>query len=273
VPADSQYAELPRPRGELQHQYGPQVRILSHPWAMTMLAQLCAEETHQPLANDLVKALYDWLLAEVASREFAAGHTVSATRMAAYHPNEGVYEGELLDREQKVVVVDIARAGIIPGMRFFDGLNRLLLPSGIRQDHVFMNRVTNEAGEVTGVDMSGSKIGGPIDGATVIIPDPMAATGSSTGEVLRLYQEEVEGEARQMLAVHLIVTPEYVKRITTDVPDTRIYAIRLDRGLSAADVLQTIPGERWSDEKGLNQSQYIVPGGGGFGEVMNNAWV
>ncbi len=271
--ADSQYTKLPRPQGELQHHYGPQVHILSHPWAMTMLAQLCAEETHQPRANDLVRALYDWLLTQLASREFTACQTQSATRMAADHPEAGLYEGELLERDQEVVVVDIARAGIIPGMRFFDGLNRLLHPAGIRQDHVFMNRVTNEAGEVTGVDMSGSKIGGPVEGSTVVIPDPMAATGSSTAEVLRLYRDDVEGEAQKMVVVHLIVTPEYVKRITTEFPNTIIYAIRLDRGLSAADVLQTIPGERWSEEKGLNQSQYIVPGGGGFGEVMNNAWV
>jgi len=240
---------------------------------MSILAQLCAKGTHQPRANDLVKALYDWLLTELASREFTVNPTQSATRMAADHPAAGVYEGELLDRDQQVVVVDIARAGIIPGMRFFDGLNRLLHPSGVRQDHVFMNRVTNEAGEVTGVDLSGSKIGGPITESTVLIPDPMAATGSSIAEVLRLYREEVEGTPKKLVVIHLIVTPEYLQRITSKFPNTIIYAIRLDRGLSAPDVLQTMPGERWSEEKGLNQSQYIVPGGGGFGEVMNNAWV
>jgi uracil phosphoribosyltransferase len=29
---------------------------------------------------------------------------------------------------------------------------------------------------------------------------------------------------------------------------------------------------RWSEESGLTDKQYIVPGGGGFGEIMNNAW-
>jgi len=49
--------------------------------------------------------------------------------------------------------------------------------------------------------------------------------------------------------------------------------MRLDRGLSPPDVLAAVPGERWDDERGLNEHQYIVPGGGGLGEVMNNAFV
>ena len=136
-----------------------------------------------------------------------------------------------------------------------------------------MNRVTDSAGQVTGVDLSGSKIGGPIEKAVVFIPDPMAATGASTAEVIRLYKEEVPGDARQIVVVHLIVTPEYVKRITTEFPNVRIYAIRMDRGLSESEVLSKPPGQDSAAEKGLNNHQYIVPGGGGFGEVINNAWV
>jgi hypothetical protein len=49
--------------------------------------------------------------------------------------------------------------------------------------------------------------------------------------------------------------------------------VRLDRGLSPADVLKTPLGTHWDRERGLNQKDYIVPGGGGFGEVMNNAYV
>ena len=52
-----------------------------------------------------------------------------------------------------------------------------------------------------------------------------------------------------------------------------VYAVRLDRGLSPPDVLETGLGERWDEERGLNDHQYIVPGGGGFGELMNNSWI
>ena len=31
--------------------------------------------------------------------------------------------------------------------------------------------------------------------------------------------------------------------------------------------------KRWEKERGLDDKQYIVPGGGGFGEIMNNAYV
>ncbi len=192
--------------------------------------------------------------------------------MAEHHPR-GCYVGEVLDPDQRVVVVDVARAGMLPSSRFYRGLNLLLSPEGVRQDHIFMNRVTDESGAVVGVNMSGSKIGGDIDGATLLVPDPMGATGSSIGRVFRHYDEQVEGTPAKVVAVHLIVTPEYVRRITSEFPQVRIYAIRLDRGLSDPAVLATVPGEHWEDESGLNEHHYIVPGAGGLGEVLNNAWV
>jgi uracil phosphoribosyltransferase len=269
---DIQYQNLPRPEGEIQHRYGENVHILSQPYPMSLLARLCSEPCIQPEVNTLVRQLFAWMFGEVASRELPTVKTQTVTRMGATHP-EGVYDGEHIDAAQAAVVVDIARAGILPGGVFYDALNVLLDPTLVRQDHVFMNRVTDENGQVTGVDLSGSKIGGPVDEAVVFIPDPMAATGASTAEVIRLYKEEVPGDPRQIVVVHLIVTPEYVQRITSQFPDVQIYAIRMDRGLSAPQVLEQVPGADWTAEKGLNNHQYIVPGGGGFGEVINNAWV
>jgi uracil phosphoribosyltransferase len=71
--------------------------------------------------------------------------------------------------------------------------------------------------------------------------------------------------------MHLIVTPEYLWRMRSNHPEVVIYAIRLDRGLSNRTVLRCPPGERWAEERGLNDRHYIVPGGGGFGELLNNA--
>ena len=71
----------------------------------------------------------------------------------------------------------------------------------------------------------------------------------------------------------MIVTPEYLKAVTGAFPDVQIYAVRLDRGLSSPEVLEQVPEAAWDQERGLNEQQYIVPGGGGFGEIMNNAWV
>ncbi len=271
--SDVQYSPLPRPVGEVEHNYGDSVHILSHPWAMSMLDQLCSPDTTQPAVNELVEQAFGWLMTEVSSRELTTHSVESPTRMAPLHPKEGVYRGEVIVRDQPAVVVDIARAGIIPGLVFYNRLNYLLEPAGVRQDHIFMNRVTDESGQVIGVNLSGSKIGGSIDGSTLIIPDPMAATGSSIASVLRMYRDNVEGTARRIVVVHLIITPEYIKRITDEFKEVQIYAIRLDRGLSTERALQNIPGHDTDGERGLNENHYIVPGGGGLGEVINNAWV
>jgi hypothetical protein len=60
--------------------------------------------------------------------------------------------------------------------------------------------------------------------------------------------------------------------MTAEHPEVFIYAVRLDRGASPAEVLKEKPGVRWAEESGLTDMQYIVPGGGGFGEIMNNAF-
>jgi uracil phosphoribosyltransferase len=170
-----------------------------------------------------------------------------------------------------VIIVDVARAGIMPSQLFFDGLCTLLDPGAVRQDHIFMQRVTNDKGEVTGVDMSGSKIGGPVNERLVIIPDPMGATGSSMIRTMDHYRERSEGRPTRFVCVNLIVTPQYVKRLVSEAPDVTIHAVRLDRGLSPQEVLDRAPGELWDRETGLNAEDYIVPGAGGVGELINNA--
>jgi hypothetical protein len=66
------------------------------------------------------------------------------------------------------------------------------------------------------------------------------------------------------------VTPEFIRHVTTHLPDVRIYALRVDRGLSLPDVLATTPGTRWDEERGLDRKDCIVPGAGGLGELINN---
>ena len=103
--------------------------------------------------------------------------------------------------------------------------------------------------------------------------DPMGATGSSINSALTHYKTRLEGVPKKCITMHLIVTPEYLRHVRTHHPDVIVYALRLDRGLSPTDVLACTPGERWDDERGLNEHHYIVPGGGGLGEVMNNSFV
>ena len=265
---DSQYQTLPAPGHGVAHHYGAGVKLLSQPWAMSLLTELCRPETTQPRFNQLLTMLFDWMLPEIVGRELTKRRVRRSTRMP-----QGVYEGEIVDPTQGVVVAAMARGGIPPAQRFYDGLNQLLDPSGVRQDHLFMARKTDSSGHVVGVDVSGSKLGGGVQDATLLIPDPMGATGGSIVETLRIYRDQVQGTPRRLVCAHLIVTPEYLKRVLGEFPDARIYAVRLDRGLSSPQALAAAPGKLWDQEKGLDDHDYIVPGAGGLGELMNNAWV
>ena len=108
----------------------------------------------------------------------------------------------------------------------------------------------------------------------LLIPDPMGATGSTISKVIEQYGAEIYGRPLQDHRG----APHHHARVSAardarSIPRCIVYALRLDRGLSPADVLQTMPGERWDEERGLTDHHYIVPGGGGLGEVMNNSFV
>lgn len=255
---------------ELEHRYGDQVHILSNPYLLTELAALCSPEVVQPRFNDLIEVCYRGLLERVVCAEFPRVHAEIPTRMQAV-TEAGVYRGDVIDPETPVVTVNIARAGTFPSHVCYHQLNHLLKPSGVRQDHVVMERTTDAEGRVTGAGMHGSKIGGDVQDRMLLFPDPMAATGSSLSRVIQYYKDSVEGVPKKIIALHMIVTPDYLRTVLTAHPEVCVYALRLDRGTSPAHVFDTIPGTHWDEESGLNERHYIVPGGGGFGEILNNA--
>jgi uracil phosphoribosyltransferase len=257
---------------EIEHYYGNKVHLLSDPHIRTLLARLCDRNTHQPLINDLVDEIYRGMLAIVIGAEFPKKTKRIETRMIQ-HSEHGVFRGEVVDSETPSVTVALARAGIIPSHICFNQLLRFQNPDKVRQDHLHMNRVVNDKGEVIGVDLSGSKIGGPIDGHIVVIPDPMGATASSVCHAIKHYKETVEGIPMKIITAHLIITREYIENLHSMFPDTIVYAARLDRGLSPPWVLDEPPGKHFNLERGLNDRDYIVPGAGGLGEILNNSFV
>ena len=269
---DAFYEKIPFRLSELPHRYGDRVHLVGNPYLLSQLATLCAKGTLQPQINTLVANLYADLVKLVINQEFPRKDVAIPTRMIDHTPR-GIYQGELIDPQVRAVTVNIARAGTLPSQVTYDLLNNLLAPELVRQDHIIMSRMLNEAETVVGSNIGGAKIGGDVDHAFLLFPDPMGATGGSLSTAIGLYKEKVPGTARKIIALNLIVTPEYLKRMTTDHPDVEIYALRLDRGLSPPDVFDTLPGTHWDREKGLSDKQYIVPGGGGFGEIMNNAYV
>ncbi len=269
---DRAYDHIPYRRSEIQHLYGPNVHVLANPFLLGHLATLCSRETTQPAVNRLVRLLYEDLVRTVVAAEFPRRRVSVPTRMIASSP-QAIFEGEVIDRDVRAVTVNIARAGAVPSQVAYDLLNETLEPALVRQDHIIMSRMLGSNEEVVGAGIGGMKIGGDVEDAFLLFPDPMGATGSSLSLALDTYKKKVPGTPRKIIALHLIVTPEYLRRMKKDHPEVVVYAVRLDRGLSPHKVQGTMPGTYWDEEKGLNDHDYIVPGAGGLGEVMNNAWV
>ncbi len=239
-----------RPNYELKHEHGANYHILSEPVALTLLAKLSQPSTVQPEISYLVKELYQRLIHEVVAREFPCAELSVKTRMAESEPERGIWTGSCIDPNTRAVTVNIARAGSVPSQVCFEFLNRVLNPALVRQDHVVMARTTDTEQHVTGARFGDSKIGGDIDKAFLLFPDPMGATGSSLIEAVSHYRSY--GKATKIIALNLIVTPEYLSALKAKQPDVIVYALRLD--------------------KGLNDVQYILPGAGGLGEIMNNSY-
>jgi uracil phosphoribosyltransferase len=257
---------------EIEHRYGDNVHLLDDPLAWTQLARLCAPNTIQPEVGRLVRVLYERLSEVVLAAEFPRARMDVPTRMATLSPS-AVVRSEGIARTTKAVTVGIARAGTMPSQVVYELMNEVLEPEGVRQDHLFMSRATDAEGRVVGATWHDAKIGREMEGRYVLVPDPMGATGSSMASALTHYKTKLSGAPIRCIAMHLIVTPEYLKTMRDSHPDVVVYALRLDRGLSAPDILQTVPGTRWAEERGLDDHQYIVPGAGGVGEILNNAWV
>lgn len=269
---DLAHCSLVRPGAGAPHAYGDNLVLHGQTYPLSLLARLGHPDCHQPEVGRLAARLFEFLFNQVASTELAHHVARHPTRMTAHHADQS-YEGVCIDRAQRVVVVDVARAGILGAQLFYDRFNEILDPAGVRQDHMFVSRSLDAAGRVTGAGIAAAKIGGTIAGATLVIPDPMGATGGSLCEVLDHYERIGAGRPARAVFAHLIVTPEYVRRVHAAHPDVRIHAVRLDRGFSSSEALESLPGARPAEERGLDEHQYVVPGAGGLGEVLNNSWV
>ncbi len=256
----------------LPHQYGEDVVLFDDPFLTTLLARIGSPETGTAAVPGLVRTAYRRLLEEVLAREFPTRAQRAATRMTAQEPAAFV-QGEFLCRQTKLVLCAVIRAGILPAQACYEAALDVLPPEHVRIDFLNMSRVVDAQHQVTGVRLDGSKLGGGVDDAVVVIPDPMGATGSSVLKAASYYEALSSGPPAAIITMNLIVTPEFIRNVTAARPTAQIYAFRLDRGLSDPDVLRTVPGTHPERERGLNDHQYIVPGAGGLGEVINNVFV
>ena len=256
----------------LKHSYGHNVQILDDPYLNTLLTRLCVPSTGQPLFNDLIRQVYRGLVKHVITTTFPSKRVNVKTRMATEYP-QAVLSSEIIDTQTSTVVVDIARAGILPSQVCYDLLNGILTPNLVRQDHLIMARTVDAEEHVIGAEISGSKIGGDIEDRVLIFPDPMGATGGSLATAIEAYLARGLGVPKRIITLNLIITPEFIKRIQSIDFNVEIFAVRLDRAMSSNKALASQPGTLPDEESGLSPAAYIIPGGGGFGELMNNSWI
>ncbi len=256
---------------EVEHRYGDRVHVFDNVAVRTALARLGSPETKRADVLAHVRRVYEALLLWVTAAEFPTAEAQVPTRMAEGLPDAGVYRGDILDPRTKVVLVDVIRGGIVPAQACFEWLSSVLPEENVRLDHLNLQRVVDEDGRVCGADLTGSKIGGSVEDSILLIPDPMGATGSTVLRVLEHYRAH-HGSPAKVLVVPMIATPEFFRAVLGADAEARIYTARVDRGLSSDEVLRAVPGAMWDQERGLDDRQYIVPGAGGVGEILNNSW-
>lgn len=255
----------------LKHHYGDFVKILDLPVTNAWLARFCHPETPLNELHGLIDRLYEQLTIAFANFLLPSESAQSPTRMLSKHKDAAMVTTRIPQVAQNIVIVDIIRAGIAPSQICYRLLQQILPAHKIRLDHVVASRkIDSQSHRVIGVDLHAIKVGGPVTHAMLVIPDPMGATGRTIQTVVDYYKKAFSLEHLPIVGLHLIVTPEYLTHVR-QIPGMHVLAFRVDRGLSSSDVLATEPGLLWDQEKGLDDTDYIVPGAGGVGELLNNA--
>ena len=136
---------------------------------------------------------------------------------------------------KKVAVVPILRAGL--GM--VDGLLELLPVAKVGHIGLYRDHETHKP------VVYYCKLPEDIDKRTVILCDPMLATGGSASDAITMLKEK---GAKDIRLLNLVAAPEGVKKVQDDHPDVDIFVAALD-------------------EK-LNENCYIIPGLGDAGDRL-----
>ncbi|WP_461865380.1 uracil phosphoribosyltransferase, partial [Thermococcus sp.] len=144
-------------------------------------------------------------------------------------------EGTVIKDRRNVVIITVLRAAI----PLMEGLIKVL-------DHARVGIVSASRGKAPKfeIEMKYVKVPQIKPEDTVIIADPMIATGSTLVKVL----EEVKkyGKAKRYVIVGVLAAPEGIKKIKEAFPEAEIFVAKIDRE--------------------LNDHGYILPGLGDAGD-------
>ena len=261
-----------RPTMFQPHAYGDRTFVLREPYLLSLLARIGSKETAGTELARAVRTVYRRMLQSVLDELLPTETARVETRMAELDPR-GVWEGPTFRRDVPVVICAVLRAGVVPTHACYEAACDVLPSDQVRIDYVYAARTTSSIGEVTGTRLDGSRIGGSVENALLLIPDPMGATGGTVSSVLDLYRDYGSEQALARVAMHMIAAPEAIRSTARLDPAAHLWTCRVDRGASPEHVLGTKLGAHPELESGLNEKQYILPGAGGLGEVLTNAFI
>lgn len=134
---------------------------------------------------------------------------------------------------KKLAIVPILRAGL--GM--VSGILALVPSAKVGHIGLYRDPQTHEPHEYY------CKLPEPIDQRTIVVVDPMLATGGSASDAVAMIKQH-GGQSIKFMSI--IAAPEGLERLCTDHPDIQIYVGHLDRC--------------------LNENAYICPGLGDAGD-------
>lgn len=200
------------------------VHVLDHPLAQHYMARL-RDRTTEPAVFRSVTRQLTTLLAIEATRSLA-------TRVHQIETPLETTEAQMLD--ERMVVVPILRAGLGMLEAVVDILGEVSVGYlGLERDET-----TAEATAYY------SKLP-EIEGRTVLVVDPMLATGGSACQALH---NVFECRPAKVVMICVVAAPEGVRLVNAEHPDVEIFTAALDRE--------------------LNDRKYILPGLGDFGDRL-----
>ncbi|MEN8192621.1 MAG: uracil phosphoribosyltransferase [Bacteroidota bacterium] len=165
-----------------------------------------------------------YILASEISKEFAVSEIKVETPLE-------ITEGFKLSKQ--IVLVPVLRAGLSLVNSFIEMIPQAKVGHiGLQRDEKTLQPVDYYYKAPKHLEIS-----------TVIILDPMLATGGSASAAANFLKER---GARELIMANLIASPEGVKKLQSDHPDIKIYTAALDRE--------------------LNKNGYILPGLGDAGD-------
>jgi uracil phosphoribosyltransferase len=189
---------------------GPNVTVLDHPLIQHKISMLRDKNTGTNEFRSLVSEIA-MLMGFEALRDLPTKDVEIET------PIEKCMTPVIAGK--KMAVVPILRAGL--GM--VDGITSLVPTAKIGHIGLYRDPETHEPHEYY------CKLPAPIEQRTILVVDPMLATGGSGSDAIKLIKEHGGKKIKFMC---IIAAPEGVKKLASDHPDVQIYVGHLDRELN-----------------------------------------